>query len=170
MTDRPGGARSDSQRMVTGAGAPAPVGQHAGFTDLLLAGVALVSLTGLALVALLYTLPGERLEVPDLQRGARVARVADFPVGSSRVASWGERIILVIRTSDSSYAALQGTSPIDGCLLAWDADALRVTSPCRDVIYDLHGNVIRGLTTRPLHRYGAFLRGDVVYVGEEEPN
>ncbi len=155
---------------MTGAGTPAPAGPNAGFTDLLLAGIALVSFTGVVLVALLYTLPGERLEVPDLQGGARVARVADFPVGSSRVASWGERIILVIRTSDSSFAALQGTSPIDGCLLAWDADAARVRSPCRDVIYDLHGNVVRGLTTRPLHRYGAFLRGDVVYVSEEEPN
>jgi nitrite reductase/ring-hydroxylating ferredoxin subunit len=156
--------------MVTAAGQPAPAGTTVGFTDLMLAGVILVGVTGVALMALLFVLPGERLDVPDLQRGARVARVADLPVGASRVVSWGERIILVVRDGDETYAALQGTSPIDGCMLEWDAEAARVASPCSDVTYDLHGNVVAGLTTRPLHRYGVFLRGDVVYVGEEVPD
>jgi hypothetical protein len=34
------------------------------------------------------------------------------------------------------------------------------------VVYDLHGNVVRGLTTVPLLRYDAFVRQGAVYVTE----
>jgi hypothetical protein len=31
-------------------------------------------------------------------------------------------------------------------------------------VYDLHGNVVRGLSTVPLQRYEVFVRSGVVYV------
>jgi len=39
-------------------------------------------------------------------------------------------------------------------------------SPCSYLVYDLHGNVVRGLTTVPLRRYGVFVREGIVYVTE----
>ena len=39
-------------------------------------------------------------------------------------------------------------------------------SPCSYLVYDLHGNVVRGLTTVPLQRYGVFERQGAVYVRE----
>jgi nitrite reductase/ring-hydroxylating ferredoxin subunit len=96
----------------------------------------------------------------------RVAEQADFPVGASRVVTWGPRILLIVHSADQEYAALQGTSPVDGCILNWDPVTLRVISPCGFVVYDLHGNVVRGLTTVPLQRYAVFLRQGTVYVRE----
>lgn len=112
----------------------------------------------------LYVLPTAPLQIPELQPAIRVARDAEFPAGASRVVNWGERIILVVRSPDQGYVALQGTSPMDGCILRWDVDALRVVSPCSYVVYDLFGNVVTGLSTAPLQRYSVFVRSGFVYV------
>ncbi len=123
----------------------------------------------LATVALcigLYILPAGPLEIPEVQPAFRVVRQADFPVGASRMVRWGERAILVVRAEESRYFALQGVSPGDGCILEWDNESSRVYSPCSHVVYDLHGNVVTGLTTAPLARYAVFVREGTVYVTE----
>ncbi|HXV86653.1 MAG TPA: Rieske (2Fe-2S) protein [Gemmatimonadales bacterium] len=140
----------------------------AGFNDLLLGGVLLVMLTALGLGTALYLLPAERGGPSGLEPGVRVAALAQFPVGSARVVSLGERIVLVVRAGQAQFAALHGTSPVDGCILEWDAPASRVVSPCRYLVYDLHGNVVAGLTTRPLRRYAVRVLGDAVYVVNED--
>lgn len=119
---------------------------------------------GLILGIGLYLLPPEHLQLAELQPALRVTREADFPVGTSRVVNWGEQVILVVRTADQAYAALQGTAPTDGCILNWDPVSERVLSPCTYLVYDLHGNVVRGLSTVPLQRYAVFVRDGVVYV------
>lgn len=136
-----------------------------GFSEYLLAGIVVLMVVGLALAAFLYLLPPERLQLPELQPAYVVAPESQFPVGSSRIVDWGNQIILVVRTGEQSFAGLQGTAPNDGCILNWDPTALRVLSPCAYLVYDLQGNVVRGLTTVPLQRYPVFVRDRVVYVG-----
>lgn len=141
-------------------------GWEPGFNEFLLGGLIVLTLIAALVSVGWYLLPGDQLQVPELQPAARVARVADFPVGASRMITWGDRVVLVVRGDEESYAALQGTAPLDGCLLEWDAVALRVTSPCSYLVYDLDGNVVRGLTTVPLLRYDTFVREGAVYVTE----
>ena len=137
-----------------------------GFNELLLGGVLLImGFLGVMAVAL-YVLPTDPLLIPELQPAVQVTREADFPVGASRVITWGERIILVVRSREQGFVALQGTAPNDGCILRWDPDALRIVSPCSHLVYDLFGNVVTGLTTAPLRRYSVFLRGSFVYVAD----
>ncbi|HEY7193778.1 MAG TPA: hypothetical protein VH439_08555 [Gemmatimonadales bacterium] len=136
------------------------------FNEYLLAGIVVLSVVLVALGAVVYLLPGDYLQIPELQPAVRVGRQADFPAGASRVVTWGPRILLVVHAGDGEYAALQGTSPVDGCILDWDAASLRVVSPCSYIVYDLHGNVVRGLTTVPLQRYLVFVRQGAVYVTE----
>jgi nitrite reductase/ring-hydroxylating ferredoxin subunit len=133
---------------------------------LLLAGVLVVTAFLVLLLISLYLLPAQRLQIPELQPTIRVARVADFPVGTGRVVSWGARVVLVVRRSAETYYAVQGTAPSDGCLLKWDEQGLQIVSPCTHLVYDLHGTVVTGLSTVPLRRYGVFVHGDVVYVKE----
>ena len=78
--------------------------------------------------------------------------------------NWGDEIILVMRTGEQSFAALEAVAPNDGCILRWDPTSLRVLSPCSYLVYDLHGNVVRGLTTVPLRRFAVFVRDGIVYV------
>jgi Rieske Fe-S protein len=135
-----------------------------GFGDLLLAGVILVTFACVGIGLTLYLLPGDALQVPGNQPELRIVHESEFPVGASRVESWGDAIILVIRPQAGRYVALQGTSPDQGCILRWDEKSRRVLSPCRYAVYDLQGNVVSGLTRQPLRRYQVFLREGVVFV------
>ena len=135
-----------------------------GFTELLLAGVVLFSATLIAAGVAMYVLPREPLQVPELQPSVRVAAESDFPVGASRVVNWGDQIILVVRRDEDRFLAVEGLSQGDGCILRWDAESLRVVSPCSHLVFDLRGNVVAGLTTTPLLRYAVFRRNGLVYV------
>ncbi len=136
-----------------------------GFSEYLLGGIVVLMAVALALTGLLYLLPPEHRQLEELQPAYVVAPQAQFPVGASRVVSWGQNVILVVRNGEQAYAGLQGTSPTDGCILDWDPTSMRVLSPCSYIVYDLQGNVVRGLTTVPLQRYPVFVREGVVYVG-----
>lgn len=131
---------------------------------ILLLGVLGFTAVLVVLAATLYSLPTERLHIPELQPAVRVARVSDFPVGTGRVVNWGDQVILVVRRSEAGFFAVQGSAPTDGCLLNWDSEALRIVSPCDHLIYDVRGNVVTGLSTLPLRRYGVYQRDGVVYV------
>ncbi|MDH3198993.1 MAG: hypothetical protein OEO21_12220 [Candidatus Krumholzibacteria bacterium] len=162
--DRP----SDDAMTPGASGAPAPQddapGWDPGFNEYLLGGLILLALFLAALGIVIYLPPGDHLDIPELQPAVRVAS-AELPDSASRVVTWGSRVILVVRSGDA-YRALQGTSPIDGCILKWDRLSARVVSPCGYVVYDLDGNVVRGLTTVPLLRYDTFVRQGAVYVTE----
>ncbi len=138
-----------------------------GFNELLLGAVIVLMLACAGLITALYVMPSKHLQVPELLPGVRVVREVDFPVGASRIVSWGDQSILVVRSNEQSYAALQATSPRDGCVLQWDLESQRVVSPCTHVVWDLRGNVVTGLTTTPLRHYPVFIRAGVVYVGRE---
>ena len=145
-------------------GEPRRNGTGIGFTALLLAGVILLILTGVGIGIGLYLLPADYHQIPGLQPGTRVAREADFPIGTSRLVNWGDLVILVVRRGEDEYFALQGASPSDGCILWWDEEAQRVVSPCTYLVYDLFGNAVVGLSRTPLRRYPVFVRGGTVYV------
>jgi nitrite reductase/ring-hydroxylating ferredoxin subunit len=113
-----------------------------------------------------FLLPPPYLKVPDIQRVVRVARLSEFPEGTSRMVTWGERSVLVVRRDTDAFFAVQGTAPSDGCFLEWDAEALRIESPCTYVVYDLDGNVVEGLSQTPLQRFRVFEHDGTLYVTE----
>lgn len=135
------------------------------FGEYLLGGI-LVLMAAIALLAVvLYLLPPEQLQLPELQPALRVGPVGVLPVGAGSTVRWGDEVILVVRSDTSRFVALEGVAPTDGCILQWSPTALRIDSPCSYIVYDLHGNVVRGLTTVPLRPYTTFVRDDVLYVG-----
>lgn len=149
---------------IDAAGGPAS-GSSQGTRPLLTAVVGVCAFIALVIVAL-FLLPPPHLQVPEIQPVVRVARVADFPVGTSRMVTWGELSVLVVRREALAFFAVEGTSPTDGCFLEWDPEALRIESPCTYVVYDLDGNVVAGLTRTPLRRYRVFERDGTLYVTE----
>lgn len=134
------------------------------FEELLLIGIGVLIVTGWVLGIVLFVFSTRPLTIPEAQTAVPVVSEDDFQIGTSRVQNWGERIILVVRRTESEYYALQGTSPTDGCILQWDPDSRRVVSPCNYIVYNLTGDVVTGLTTESLQRYSVFVRDGVVYL------
>ena len=152
--------------MVTSMPAPevGPPDGQGSFARYLLAGIVVLMLAGGVMALFLYLIPPPPLQLAELQPAFRVSPEAELPVGGSRLVNWGAEAILVVRVDAQSYAALQATAPSDGCILRWDATSMRIVSPCSYLVYDLGGNVVRGLTTTPLERYAVFVRDGNVYV------
>ena len=146
-----------------GESATEPSRKGVGLTTLALVAVILFSVTFAGLVTAVYLLPPEHLRISELQPAVRVANEADFPVGASRVVAWGHEAILVVRGAER-FHAVQGTSPFDGCILRWEMESQRVVSPCTNVVYDLRGNVVAGLSMAPLKPFTVFVRRGTVYV------
>jgi nitrite reductase/ring-hydroxylating ferredoxin subunit len=134
------------------------------FGQPLLRGVTVLAVFTMVLMLTLYVLPPKHLAVPQREASIWIANTVDFPVGSSRMRTWGDEIILIVRSGEHEYRALEGVSPLDGCLLEWNAESMRVTSPCGHQLYDLHGYAVAGLTTQPLGRYGTHVRDGALYV------
>jgi nitrite reductase/ring-hydroxylating ferredoxin subunit len=158
--------RGDDDRRDVGAvaaEAAAPRWQR-GFHERLIGGIVLLTLSLMALAVWVYLTPEDYLQTPELQPVLRVTKAGTIPVGGSRVVTWGDRVILVVRSGENDYTAVSGLSPIDGCILRWDAASLRVVSPCSFVVYGLDGNVVRGNTMVPLRRYSVFIRHDDIFV------
>jgi len=130
----------------------------------LLPGVITLAAFAMLLIVTLYAMPPHHLAVPQHEASLRIADTTDFQVRTSKMRNWGDDIILVVRAAENDYRALEGVSPVDGCLLEWDAESLRVTSPCGHQLYDLHGYAVAGLTTQPLGRFGTYVRDGVLYV------
>jgi len=149
---------------TAGPNGPDDASTGLGFNELLLGAVITFMVVSLALAGVFYLRPGEHLEIPEVQPVVRVAAEPDFPIGASRLVRWGDRPILVVRQTDERFLAVQGTAPIDGCLLQWEPDALRIVSPCSYVVYDVDGSAVAGLSTQPLQRYPVFVRDGIVYV------
>ena len=145
-------------------GTSARVRWERGFIERLIGGIVILTLVMIVLGAWFYLTPEDYLQTPELQPALRVTRAGQIPVGGSRVVTWGRRTILVVRHAEQQYAAVGGLSPIDGCILRWDAPSLRVVSPCSFVVYDLDGSVVRGNTMVPLQRYSVFIRHGDLYV------
>lgn len=135
-----------------------------GFEELLLIGIGLLIVTGVGLGIVLFVFSTRPLTIPEAQSAVPVVSEEAFSVGTSRVQNWGERVILVVRSDEREYYALEGTSPTDGCILRWDSESQRVVSPCSYLMYDLRGHVVAGLTTQSLRRYSVFVRDGVVYL------
>ena len=135
-----------------------------GFNERLIGGIVLLTLVLIVLGAWFYLTPEDYLQTPELQPALRVTRAGEIPVGGSRVVTWGPRTILVVRYAEQEYAAVSGLSPIDGCILRWDAPSLRVVSPCSFVVYALDGSVVRGNTMVSLQRYSVFVSHGDLYV------
>jgi nitrite reductase/ring-hydroxylating ferredoxin subunit len=167
-SNRGTGGAAPQDRMGDGAG-PGAGGNQAprwerGFHERLVGGIILLTLVLMAFGTWFYLMPEDVLQTPELQPALRVTKAGEIPVGGSRVVTWGPRTILVVRSGEAEYAALSGLSPIDGCILRWDAASLRVVSPCSFVVYSLDGNVVRGNTMVPLRRYSVFIRHGDIYV------
>jgi nitrite reductase/ring-hydroxylating ferredoxin subunit len=140
--------------------------QRLGFTELLLGGIILLIITLAVFAMAFYVNPAQHLDIPQVQPAIRVAPEANFPVGSSRIRTWGDEVILTVRLDSTRYFALQAICPADGCILRWDPESSRIYSPCKYMVYDLRGDVVAGLSTQALKRFAVSVREGDVYVSE----
>lgn len=84
-------------------------------------------------------------------------------VGQSRVIALGGEPVLVIR-EESRVVALSATCTHLGCIVKYKGEGV-LQCPCHESIFDMSGNVRRGVAPRPLASYPVRIVGRQIVVG-----
>lgn len=84
-------------------------------------------------------------------------------VGQSRVIPLGGEPVLVIR-EENRVVALSATCTHLGCIVKYKGEGV-LHCPCHESIFDMSGNVRRGVAPRPLASYPVRIVGGQIVVG-----
>jgi cytochrome b6-f complex iron-sulfur subunit len=74
-------------------------------------------------------------------------------VDGARIVTFEGKSILVVRTSETTFAALSAVCTHAGCLVRYAPTAQDVSCPCHGSLFALDGSVLRGPAELPLAQY-----------------
>ena len=74
------------------------------------------------------------------------------------------RVVLLVKTGESSVTALDPTCTHLGCRVSWDAEARELRCPCHGGVYDHLGQVKSGPPPAPLPKLSTKIDGDKVFI------
>lgn len=89
--------------------------------------------------------------------------IEEMLVGQTRMIVLGGEPVLVIR-EENRVAALSATCPHLGCLVKYKGEGV-LHCPCHESIFDMSGNVRRGVAPRPLASFPVRIVGGQIVVG-----
>ncbi len=94
-----------------------------------------------------------------------VGTVADLD-REGKIVTSGTTPLLVIRDPEntSKLLAVNPICPHQGCTADWNADKKNIVCSCHGSTFSAMGEVIKGPASKPLKRYEAEIKGDVVLV------
>ncbi len=141
----------------------APSGPPAGRRKFLSA--ALGTVTAVFSASLLVPLFRFLWPPPNKPGGKNLVGIAleEMLVGQSRVIALGGEPVLVIREG-SRVVALSATCTHLGCIVKYKGEGV-LHCPCHESIFDMSGNVRRGVAPRPLASYPVRIVGGQIVVG-----
>ncbi len=113
-----------------------------------------------------YILPPERQAFNPGRLRLRVGRAADFAVGEGKQVLFAGEPVWVLRLP-KGFVALSALCTHRGCIVDYDEERRVLECPCHGGLFDLHGNVIAGLPSRPLRHLRAEVVGGEVFLREE---
>lgn len=95
-----------------------------------------------------------------------VAKLDEFPIGTSKSLAYGDRAALVIRLADGSFRAFVAICTHLQCVVRYSPERNRIECPCHDGIFSVDGENIAGPPPRPLQALRVTVLGGVVMLGE----
>jgi cytochrome b6-f complex iron-sulfur subunit len=85
-------------------------------------------------------------------------------VGGAVVVRGGSDQIMVVRTDQTTVAALSAICTHQGCTTNYVNSSKQLDCPCHGAQFSLTGTVLRGPATLPLHTYTASVAGNIITV------
>lgn len=95
---------------------------------------------------------------------AVVGKVREFPPNSGKVARFGSRPAMVVRTPGGELRAFSAVCTHLQCIVQYRPDLEHIWCACHNGHFDLFGRNIAGPPPRPLEQYEVAVRGDDILV------
>jgi len=137
------------------------------FLGKLLAGSLLAGIGGTLASVIAYLFPPEEASSALGPQRVKVAKAADIPLGSGRLALVEDEPVWVVHLA-KGFVAMSAWCTHKGCVIKWQPERRAFSCPCHEGLFDERGNVVSGLPLQPLsHMRVGQVNGDV-YVSRRE--
>lgn len=94
-------------------------------------------------------------------KSMKVGLISDIPPNSSKIVKYGRKPVIVVRTSDGEFTALEATCTHLDCIVQYNTETGQILCACHNGIYDLKGRNVSGPPPKPLSEF------DVSIINEE---
>ena len=112
-----------------------------------------------------YLKPPKQAEVE--VKSVNVGKLGDIQKDSGVIIRFGNRPVILIRTSEDDLRAFDATCTHLDCTVQYKKDLGVIWCACHNGKYDLTGRNISGPPPRPLTPYRVVVQGDEVFVAKE---
>ena len=98
----------------------------------------------------------------------KVGPVAEFKNNSSKIVKFGRTPVILIRTKDGQFKAMEATCTHLDCLVQFKEDTQQIFCACHNGIYDMQGRNISGPPPKPLKEYDVNIIDDEIRITSQD--
>ena len=125
----------------------------------------LLSWFGLLVLPVIYII-GKYIYPPILNSSKilniAVAKIGDLAPNTGKLVKFGQKPVMLVRTSSGQYRAYSAVCTHLGCTITYKPGKENFYCNCHGGTYNLDGKVIAGPPPKPLHPYKVSLRDDQI--------
>jgi Rieske Fe-S protein len=135
------------------------------FLKVVMAGGLLAWLAAILYPLFSYMKPPKQAEVEI--SSVKVGKVKDIEKDSGTIVRYGNRPVILVRTSAGEFRAFSATCTHLDCTVQYRKDMGMIWCACHNGRYDLTGRNVAGPPPRPLEEYRVVVLGDEVSVSRK---
>ncbi len=136
------------------------------FLNSLLGIGSLGALTSIVYPIISFLIPPKIAEVKI--NSLKVGPVSDFKNNSSKIVKFGRTPVILVRTKNGDFNALEATCTHLDCLVQFKEDTQQILCACHNGIYDLHGKNVSGPPPKPLKQYIVNVTNDEIRITSQD--
>jgi len=92
----------------------------------------------------------------------------EFKNNSSKIVKFGRTPVILIRSKEGDFKALEATCTHLDCLVQFREETQQILCACHNGIYDLNGRNISGPPPKPLREYVVDITNQEIRITSEE--
>ena len=113
-------------------------------------GEVLGSLVAIFYPMILFLIPPKIAEAK--VKSVKIGSVSDFQPNSSQIVKFGRKPVIIVRTTEGEFSALEATCTHLDCIVQFKKDTGQILCACHNGIYDIKGRNFSVPPPRPLMR------------------
>lgn len=98
----------------------------------------------------------------------KVGPIAEFKNNSSKIVKFGRTPVILIRTKDGEFKAMEATCTHLDCLVQFKEDTQQIFCACHNGIYDIQGRNVSGPPPKPLKQYDVNIINDEIRITSQD--
>ena len=109
-----------------------------------------------------YLIPPKIVEAK--VKSAKIGTVSDFPPSSSKIVRFGRKPVIIVRTDQGEFSALEATCTHLDCIVQFKKETNQILCACHNGIYDIKGKNLSGPPPKPLGEFEVTIIDDEIVI------